>query len=254
MTQEELDVIIGQHSRWLRGKSDGKRAVLSHESLRGLSLQSANLSQAILDKVDLEGARLIRTRLCKASLHCAWLFNANLFGADLRDANLVGANLDYATLAFADLSGANLDMASCDSTNFAHAQLYGARLNAIMNNVNLGDARLDQNEQIRKGVLLKEPMVGYVVTEVQRALVTLEIPAGSIVFTLDNDVYRTNRATVVDIDHDCLTVSFRYHKGRYGKGDTIIADDFNPMYNAPGLAQGVQFYRTKAAAQSNRGW
>ena len=254
MTQEELDVIIRQHSRWLRGKSDGKRAVLSHESLRGLSLNSANLSKAILDKVDLEGAQLVRTILLKASLHCAWLFNANLFGADLRDADLVGANLDYATLAFANLSGANLDTASCDGTNFVSAQLYGARLHAAMRDVNLGDTRLDQNEQIRKGVLLKEPIVGYVVTEVQQALVTLEIPAGSIVFTLDNNVYRTNRATVVDIDHDCLTVSFRYHKGRYGKGDTIIADDFNPMYNASGLAAGVRFYRTKAAAQRDRGW
>ena len=65
MTQEELNVILEKHQKWLQGEPGGERA----------NLQRANLQEA-----DLQWANLQR---------------ADLRGADLRGANLRGADFDY---------------------------------------------------------------------------------------------------------------------------------------------------------------
>lgn len=65
MTQQELNVILDKHKKWLRGKEGGEKA-----NLRGDDLRWANLCRA-----DLRGADLHKT--------------------DLRGADLHGANLDY---------------------------------------------------------------------------------------------------------------------------------------------------------------
>lgn len=65
MTQEELNMILDKHKKWLRGKEGGEKA-----NLRGAELRRADLRGA-----DLRGADLCR--------------------ADLRRAELRGADLDY---------------------------------------------------------------------------------------------------------------------------------------------------------------
>lgn len=60
MTQEELNMILDKHRKWLNDEEGGERA-----NLGGADLYEANL------------------------------YEANLCGADLREANLHGANLDY---------------------------------------------------------------------------------------------------------------------------------------------------------------
>lgn len=72
MTQEELDKVIEEHGKWLRGDG-GKRAVLDEELLDGMNLDYANLDYA--------------------SLYHASLNNANLYGSSLDNASLDGAIL-----------------------------------------------------------------------------------------------------------------------------------------------------------------
>ena len=79
MTQEELNMILDKHEKWLNNGDGGKMAKLCGS--------------------DLSGATLIGANLCGADLS-----GANLSGANLRGANLRGANLNRA-----DLHGANLD-------------------------------------------------------------------------------------------------------------------------------------------------
>ena len=75
MTQEELNIVLEKHKKWLDEKEGGERA-----NLRGADLGDANLRSADLRLADLSGADL---RL------------ADLRSANLRGANLRGANLDY---------------------------------------------------------------------------------------------------------------------------------------------------------------
>lgn len=75
MTQEELNVILDKHKRWLSGKEGGEKANLRGANLSGTDLDGADLDGADLDGVDLSGTYLS--------------------GTYLRGAYLRGANLDY---------------------------------------------------------------------------------------------------------------------------------------------------------------
>ncbi|EAC2379289.1 pentapeptide repeat-containing protein [Listeria monocytogenes] len=83
MKQEELDIILENHGKWLRGKG-GKKA---------------NLRRADLSNVDLGNANLRRADLSYADLRRTDLKGADLSNADLRGAYLRGANLSYANLS-----------------------------------------------------------------------------------------------------------------------------------------------------------
>ena len=78
MTQEELNVILDKHKKWLNSEDGGERA-----DLREADLFRADLCWADLHRADLRGANLHRANLRGADLH-----RANLRGADLREANL----------------------------------------------------------------------------------------------------------------------------------------------------------------------
>ncbi|HAA4451533.1 TPA_asm: hypothetical protein GER72_02290 [Listeria monocytogenes] len=78
MKQEELDIILENHGKWLRNEG-GKKADLSYTELKNTKLRLADLS------------------------------HANLRGANLRGANLRHVNLSNTDLANADLSDAYLN-------------------------------------------------------------------------------------------------------------------------------------------------
>ena len=169
MTQEELNVVLEKHRKWLNDEDGGERADLS---------------------------------------------DANLSDAYLRGANLSGANL----------SG---------------AYLRGA---------NLRDANLDESEKIRQGVCLEESMTGYKKCQ-DGVIVTLKIPEGAIVFSINNSKCRTNVAKVIDIDNgltkvaSCYDSKFIYHKGRI-----VRVKNFNCQYNEE-CASGIHFFRTREEAE-----
>ncbi|EAE3115918.1 pentapeptide repeat-containing protein [Listeria monocytogenes] len=97
MKQEELDIILENHGKWLFNEG-GDRADLSNADLKNTNLRFANLRFANLRLADLRGA--------------------NLSYADLRGANLNGADLRGANLSYADLNGANLSYADLNWINW----------------------------------------------------------------------------------------------------------------------------------------
>ena len=99
MTQEELNMILDKHRKWLNDEEGGERAYLRRAVLFGANLNGANLCEA-----NLFGANLFGAYLGGADLG-----GANLHGADLGGANLCGANLRRASLCEANLHGADLD-------------------------------------------------------------------------------------------------------------------------------------------------
>ncbi|EKI1202575.1 pentapeptide repeat-containing protein [Listeria monocytogenes] len=107
MNQEELDIILENHGKWLRNEG-GEKADLSNADLKNTNLRFANLRLA-----DLRGA---------------YLSNANLRGANLRLADISNANLSNANLSIADLSNANLSIADLSNANLYNANLRGTDL------------------------------------------------------------------------------------------------------------------------------
>ncbi|HAO5787383.1 TPA: pentapeptide repeat-containing protein [Listeria monocytogenes] len=118
MKQEELDIILENHGKWLLNEG-GERADLSNADLKNTNLRFANLRLA-----DLRGA---------------YLSYANFRGVDLRF-----ADLSYANLRFADLSYANLRFADLSNVNLSNANLSNVNLsNANFRGVDLSDANLN---------------------------------------------------------------------------------------------------------------
>ncbi|EAF6167432.1 pentapeptide repeat-containing protein [Listeria monocytogenes] len=117
MKQEELDIILENHGKWLLNEG-GERADLSNANLRGANLRFANLRGAYLSNANLRGANL---RF--ANLRGAYLSNANLRGANLRFADISNANLSNANLSITDLSNANLSNANLSITDLSNANL-----------------------------------------------------------------------------------------------------------------------------------
>ena len=116
----------------------------------------------------------------KANLRRADLIEANLRRADLIEADLSEADLIEADLSEADLIGANLRGA-----NLIGANLYGANLS--------------EEEKLRLGKVLDEPLTGYKKTK-EGVVITAEIPKGAIVFCINGSKCRTNRAKITDME------------------------------------------------------
>jgi hypothetical protein len=210
ITEEELKTILEQHKLWLdSNKKEGKRADLSSANLRCANLYRANLRRADLTSADLFGADLTGADLTGADLRRAYLIGADLSGADLTDANLTGANLSCADLT---------------------------------------DTILDEKEQCRKGITLTEPMIGYKKSD-EGKIITLEIPIGAKVFSINGNKRRTNKVNVIDMQGEtelssCYDANFKYHVG-----DEIEIKDFDENYNVE-CGSGIHFFLTREEAEN----
>lgn len=246
MKKSELDKIIRKHQHWLKHDCKGwehMRADLSGADLTGFDLagfdmQWVNLSGAILTEANLTGTNL---------------FNANLRGANLSHANMSGTNLRWSNLSHADMSGANMHGASLRGADLFGADLTGTDLRgtdlsgADLTHVKIYTALLDKKDEIRKGIVLAKPMKGYKKT-VEGVVITAEIPAGAVVYSINGKKCRTNMATILDTaGHKLLHSKFDLNF-TYKRGQKIIIPDFDVRYNVE-CGTGFHFFRTKKDAK-----
>ena len=184
----------------------------------------------------------VRANLIDANLSNANLSNANLIGADLSNAVLSNADLRYANLIGADLSGANLRYADLRYANLSNSNLS----NADLSDSNLSNAILGEKENCRKGIILKEQREAY--KRCGKYIVKLLIPSGAIVFSINNDRCRTNKAYVMAILNDDETIANVFSVASeykrtfvYKVGRSIEIEDFDLMYNVE-CSTGIHFF------------
>ena len=240
ITKKELKTILEQHTLWLdsNGKK-GKRADLSGANLSGADLTGAYLYNADLTCANLRFANLYRANLTGANLYRANLYRANLYRANLTCVNLTDANLFDANLFDAILTDTDLTCADLTGANLYGAKLYGA---------NLTDTILDEKEQCRKGVVLTEPMTGYK-KAYEGKIITLEIPVGAKVFSINNNKRRTNKVKVIDMQGETELSSICDTDFKYHVGDEINIIDFDDNYNVE-CGEGIHFFLTRDEAEN----
>ena len=200
-----------------------------------------NTLKDTLEKAIKSGANLSGANLSGADL--SW---ANLSGANLRWANLSEADLSWATLRWANLSGADLSWA-----NLSGADLSGANLSeANLRWANLSGADLSDKEKIRKGKIMKKKATIY--KKCRNKIVELELQKGSIVFSINNNKCRTNRAKVISIDGESakgITIASDHDPSFiYEVGKMVEIEDFDLMYNVE-CSTGIHFFWTKEEAE-----
>ena len=180
---------------------------------------------------------------------CANLYCADLADADLADADLTGADLSGADLSGANLTGANLTDVDLTDANLTHANLTGANLScADLTCVDLTDTILDEKEQCRKGIVLTEPMIGYK-KSYEGKIITLEIPVGAKVFSINNNKRRTNKVKVIDMQGETELCSYYDTDFKYHVGDEIEIEDFDENYNVE-CGEGIHFFLTREEAEN----
>jgi hypothetical protein len=241
MTKKKLKEILEKHKKWLNHEEGGEQAKLLDADLRGANLRSADLRSADLRCVDLSDTDLRFARLGSADLR-----NAQLNGADLRYADLTDANLGYSNLRNAILAGAHLA-----GVTFSYLEWDVVPLYTQFEGADLRGVELDESQKIRRGIYLKEPMMGYKKCR-DNVVVTLEIPAHAIVFSINNEKCRTNVAKVIDIDGGLDQAESIYdRKFIYRKGEMVYPDTFDCMYNID-CGGGIHFFRTRQEAERYR--
>jgi len=121
-------------------------ATLEKAELAGVDLSRADLVDAVLDQANLYGANLTESNLYRARLEGVNLVEATLKSANLHEANLTAGMLDLAEFHFAYLSGATLERASLRNAFLANANLgtsdYGGLPGANLQDADLTGARL----------------------------------------------------------------------------------------------------------------
>ena len=245
MKRKELDKILRRHQHWLKHDckdwdtmmADLSKVDLSETVLRETDLRWAKLSDVDLSNADLRGADLSNADLSEADLRWADLSGAKLSGAKLFDADLTGAKLSNADLSGANMSGADL----------SEAELSGANLHGVdMEYADIYTASFGKKDEIRKGIILTKPMTGYKKT-LEGVVITAEIPAGAIVFSINRKKCRTNMATIRDTAGHKLLHSQHDPEFTYKIGKKIIIPNFDIRYNVE-CSTGFHFFRTKNEA------
>ena len=153
--------------------------------------------------------------------HQHWL-NEDCEGWEDMRADLSYTDLRYTNLSYTDLRYTNLSCADLSNT------------------------RLSEKENIRKGIKLPKPMIGWKKCK-NNVIVKLEIPRGATVFSINNNKCRTDKAKVLEI----IGSNRAYSKHKffsYYVGDIIEVFDFNCEYNKE-CAEGIHFFKTKEEAE-----
>ena len=163
------------------------------------------------------------------------------------------ADLSYDNLAYAKLSGAILRRANLDGVNFSYSDLSGANLsgadliNSELEYADLTDTILDEKEQCRKGIVLTESIAGYK-KAYEDKIITLKIPVGAKVFSINNNKRRTNKVKVIDMQGETELSSIHDNDFKYHVGDEIEITDFDERYNVE-CSTGIHFFLTREEAE-----
>ncbi|MCF0108212.1 MAG: pentapeptide repeat-containing protein, partial [Bacilli bacterium] len=120
---------------------------------------------------------------------------------------------------------------------------------ANLSGADLFDALLDEKEKCRLGVILQKKIIGYKKCQ-DDIIVKLEIPKGAVVFSINNNKCRTNKAKVIEISEGKEEAISTYDNSFiYKVGETYEIKNFNMQYNEE-CGAGIHFFRTEEEAKA----
>ena len=218
-------------------------------SLKGASLEHADLSNLHLAGIDLQDAYLFGANLENANLRNANLSGAYLCRANLRDVQLTGANLTNANLQGTWIRGAWVTDANLKGAKLSNADLTGATLLRSINIPYFPLACPSDGEFIA----WKKVVTGKTFAD-KEYLVKLKIPADARRSSATSRKCRCDKAEVLEItnintgeqvDH---VINFVYgFRTMYKVGEMVIPSGFN-QDSWKLCAQGIHFFIIKQDA------
>ena len=184
---------------------DLRHAILYNTNLRGANLQYSNLSRATIYGADLSYANLDHATCEFIEIFNSSLRKAIMRNASFRCASFHAADLHNIKINHTDFSYSNFllsDIIVTDIANFSHATFDRC------GTVYTGNASL-----YSCGMIIDTPIRGYKQCNTNGnspTIVTLEIPRGAIVFSINGSKCRTNKAIVRSIDGDGIDEAYSF--------------------------------------------
>ena len=187
--------------------------------------------------------------------------NAKAYGSILFKCNLFNMVTDNTSFNMCNLYGSYIYRHDVDSLDNINGSL----------SINMSELEcvniLDDLENVscsyieyRTGKILEEPIIGYKKCSKDRyytkvspvpiesaTIVTLEIPKGAVIFSVNGDKFRTNKVKVLSIDGADRVYSIHNNMSYY-VGDEITVHNFDCRYNLE-CASGIHFFMTKEEAK-----
>lgn len=267
MTKEEFYKALDEHKTWLDdgavSASKGKKLSLNYEVIEG-EVRDFDLAYVIASRCIFRNVKFIG---CK--FNGWWVKECSFFGCIFSECTFnksymcdgMFCTCDFVKCNFCGCSICNDKIDHCefresvlDSCSFQKSSITNTGFDKaeFENDVNFVKANI-QNSYLPKGyerilgVTLKEPILGYKKTR-EGVVITAEIPAGAIVFSINGKKCRTNRAKIVDMHghavlHSSFDVGFRYELGQ-----EIEILDFDPCYSHE-CVPGFHFFMTEKEAK-----
>ena len=251
-----LEEILERHLHWLNRDcenwesmkadlhgADLHDANMSYANMSGADMSYANMSGADMSYANMSGANMSGADMSYADMRGIDLSYGNMGGADMSYANMRGIDLSYANMSGADMSYANMVCADMRGANMVCADMRGIDLSYT----DMSGADMSGANRLRKGIKLSEPIIGWKKCK-NNVLVKLEIPRGAIVFSINNNKCRTDKAKVLEIiGGDRAYSNHKFFS--YYVGDIIEIFDFNCEYNVE-CAKGIHFFKTREEAEN----
>lgn len=281
LTQQELDKILAEHTQYCTGFG-GIRAdfdcvrlfalVFKNVDLSHVDFSYVNLTHATFENVNLWGATFSKCTLDNATFRNCNLDSAHFTQSSCYRCEFIRSNLDNSTFRISILDNAYFYNVSCIDTTFSYSYLENAkfdtcnfkdasfmgsmmrdvRMYGICNFKNASFIRtnLDTRNKFienQTGVILKEPLIGYKKTY-ENVVITVEIPAGAIVFSVNGGKCRTNKAKIIDMKGNDVLHSKYNPDFEYTLNKEIEIDNFDLRYNIV-CAPGFHFFKTYEEAE-----
>lgn len=192
---------------------------------------------------------------------------SRFIGANLKGTHFIGIDISWVGFSLANLSASVFDRCSFDEVSFRGANLVDAVfINCKFKDCDFTAANLYNTRFTACNLPLKEYMKGKVLTEdiigykgIRRsshtgmAIATLKIPKGAMVFSINGNKCRTNKAIVLDISNP-YHPERKYDRGRaihngmsYYVGDEFTIRNFDCQYNKE-CSTGIHFFMTREEA------
>lgn len=275
MLRKPSEVMIGDRTLENVLNDEYTRPDLSHTDLSHIDFSDTNLAHANLSWSNFSDSVFENTDLCNADLSNAILRGAKFINAQCKSLRCEWSDLSFASINHSDfacstLAFANFSDSKINDANFQHANLRHANFDYVtfFNNIDITGAKLEYANftccdlssagligdliEYRKGKVLTEPIIGYkkcLTDDKLYTIVTLEIPRGAIVFSINGNSCRTNKVKVIDIA-DGYKRAYSEHAEHFSYyiGDEINIYDFDLQYNNE-CSSGIHFFMTREEAE-----
>lgn len=251
-TKAIVDGILQKHRKFLMGECGGSPAVFD-----GMHLDGWDFGLFDLRKAEFRNTSLVMASFRRSNLREAVFRWCDVCGADMRNANLrevKAADSSFAGCMFdaAVLEDAVFRDSTLDSSSFFGASLRGLALDrSTVEFANFGGAWFPE-AGMRLGTILRRKMRGWKVSR-EGIVFEVEIPKGAVVFSINNEKYRSNVGKVVKFPKGSPKVLHSMYFGdfSYREGQTVKIPDFCLQYNVE-CAKGFHFFKTKRGAEAYR--